>query len=85
MNMNIAYLLHTGIVKVTKKKSWISSLLCSAEERGINIHAKYQHRRTLREMIITEIKDGWSEIEGYTEATYKILNINPSVDLKRAQ
>ena len=68
------------------KKEILDILLCSAEERGINIHAQDQHTDwTLREIIITDFEENGAEIEEYTEATYKILKIDPSVDLKQEQ
>ena len=61
-----------------RKKEILDLLLCSAVEKGINIHAKCPRGRTLRENIIT-----WgADIDEYTEATYKILNIDPPGDLK---
>ena len=63
------------------RKEVIDLLLRSAEEKGIDINAKNVHGRTLRDEIIRgSIID---DIEDYSEATYKILNIDPSVDLKR--
>jgi len=67
-------------------KDVLDLLLRSAEEKGIDIHAKSTFGGTLRDHIIGEFKIGYTiEIEDYTEATYRILNIDPSVDLKRRQ
>ena len=62
-------------------------LLRSAEEKGIDIHAiRTIIGWTLRDEIIEDFTDEKAiEIEDYTEATYRILNIDPSVDLKRRQ
>ena len=71
-------------------KEILDLLLRNAEEKGIDINFKNYHFRgndgiTLRNYIIRDIVDDDGEIEDYTEETYKILKINPSVDLKRSQ
>jgi len=61
----------------------IDLLLRSAEEKGIDINAKSSYGRTLRDDIISGYYDWHLNIEDYSEASYKILKIDPSVDLKR--
>ena len=61
-------------------KDVLDLLLRSAEEKGIDIHTKRPFGGTLRREIIKNFRG-----EKYTEATYKILKIDPSVDLKRRQ
>ena len=59
----------------------VETILKVVKEKGIDINAKNVNGRTLRDEIIRgSIID---DIEDYSEATYKILNIDPSVDLKR--
>ena len=72
-----------------RRKEVLDLLLRSAEEKGINIHAKkndveyYGDGKTLKENIINNFAIGYSiSKEDYTEETYKILKIDPSVDLK---
>ena len=67
------------------KKEVLDLLLRSAEEKGIDIHVKLLSRElTLRDMIIQNFKEDLdAEIEDFTEETYKILEIDPRVDLKR--
>ena len=63
------------------RKEVLDLLLRSAEEKGIDIHVKSQlFGITLRDEIIENFKE--DAIVEYTEATYKILKIDPSVDLK---
>ena len=67
------------------RKEVMDLLLCRAEEKGIDVNAKTVHYGTsLRDQIIDDFEDfSIEEIEEYSEATYKILKIDPSVDLKR--
>ena len=70
------------------KKDVLDLLLRSAEEKGIDMNAKtsrYGVKTTLRDKIIFDLKYSWSGIGDYTEATYKILKIDPSVHLKKTQ
>ena len=63
------------------KKGVVDLLLRSAEEKGINIQAtSSESGETLREKIINSKYD--IDVDDYTEETYKILKIDPSVDLK---
>ena len=72
------------------RKDVVDLLLRCAEAKGINIHTKRPKRErclyhyfgvTLRDEIIKDYEDyGFENIEEYT---YKILKIDPSVDLKR--
>ena len=65
-------------------KEVLDLLLRSAEEKGIDIHVKSMSSElTLREEIIWQLKNNLAEIEDFTEETYKILEIDPRVDLKR--
>ena len=66
------------------RKDVVDLLLRSAEAKGIDIHTKRYPSYTLRDEIIKDYEDyGIENIEEYTEETYKILKIDPSVDLKR--
>ena len=67
------------------KKEVLDLLLRSAEEKGIDIHAKKneEYRETLRDAIIATFAIGDLDKEGHTDETYKILKIDPSVDLVR--
>ena len=69
------------------KKEVLDLLLRSAKEKGIDIHAKMNDRfgqtETLRDAIIMAYFRGDLDKEGHTDETYKILNIDPSVDLFR--
>ena len=81
---------HCLLVALTNfifKKEVVDLLLRSSEEKGIDIYAKdSKYGETMRDKIIFELQWGFiSEIEDYTEATYKILKIDPSVHLKRKQ
>ena len=69
------------------KKDVLDLLLRSAEEKGIDMNAKTSRYgdNTLRDKIIFDLKYSWSGIGDYTEATYKILKIDPSVHLKKTQ
>ena len=71
------------------EKEVLDLLLRSAEEKGIDIHVKSvfpDGELTLRDMIIQDFKENLNaEIEDYTEETYKILEIDPLVDLKREE
>ena len=63
------------------KKGVVDLLLRSAEEKGIDIQAiSSESGETLREKIINSKYD--IDVDDYTEETYKILKIDPSVDLK---
>ena len=75
--------IHYGLFR----KEVLDLLLRNAEEKGIDVNFKDQrYGTTLRDDIISEFEvDMDAEIEDYTEETYKILNIDPSVDLKRSQ
>ena len=67
-------------------KNVVDLLLRTAEEKGININAKSGiFGKTLREQIIRTFDESayMDGIEDYTEATYKILKIDPAVDLKQ--
>ena len=67
-------------------KNVVDLLLRRAEEKGININAKSGiFGKTLREQIIRTFDESayMDGIEDYTEATYKILKIDPAVDLKQ--
>ena len=67
------------------RKEVMDLLLCRAEEKGIDVNAKTVHYGTsLRDQIIDDFEDfSIEEVEEYSEAIYKILKIDPSVDLKR--
>ena len=65
------------------KKGVIDILLRSAEEKGIDINARNCDGCTLRDEIISGFNDWFTDIDDYSEASYKILKIDPSVDLKR--
>ena len=72
------------------KKEVVDLLLRTAEEKGIDLHVKSlypDYALTLRDTIIDDFKDDivGAEIEEYTKETYKILKIDPLVDLKRDQ
>ena len=71
------------------EKEVLDLLLRSAGEKGIDIHVKSvfpDGELTLRDMIIQDFKENLNaEIEDYTEETYKILEIDPLVDLKREE
>jgi len=71
-----------------RHKEVLDLLLRSAEEKGININATrnaiipnkpFEFGKTLREAIIRNVGIIFGE-EDYTEETYKILKIDPSVD-----
>ena len=68
------------------RKQVLDLLICSAEEKGIDIHTtKSYYGETLREAIINSLD--WhimdaKDIEDYTEETFKIMKIDPSVDLE---
>ena len=78
--------LHVAYQNVHKKEV-LDLLLRSAKEKGIDIHAKmndrFGHTETLRDAIINTFANGDLDKEGHTDETYKILNIDPSVDLFR--
>ena len=65
------------------KKGIIDLLLRSAEEKGIDINVENRHGSTLRDKIIWQYNNWFGDIEDYSEASYKILKIDSSVDLKR--
>ena len=71
------------------RKDVVDLLLRCAEAKGIDIHTKRERCYhyfgvTLRDEIIKDYEECITEsIEDYTEETYKILKIDPSVDLKR--
>ena len=74
------------------RKDVVDLLLRCAEAKGIDIHTKRERTSrcypyfevTLRDEIIKDYEECVTEsIEDYTEETYKILKIDPSVDLKR--
>ena len=60
------------------RKEVVDLLLRSSEEKGIDINARSSNYGcTLRTKIIGDLQSRESEIEDYTEATLKILNIDP--------
>ena len=62
------------------QKRVLDLLLRFAWKKGINIHAKNKDGQTLRDVIIYDLKDHGEDLvrnEDYTEATYKILKIDP--------
>ena len=60
------------------RKEVVDLLLRSSEEKGIDINARSSNYGcTLRIKIISDLQSRESEIEDYTEATLKILNIDP--------
>ena len=67
------------------KKEVLDLLLRCAKEKGIDIQAKKndEYGETLRDAIINTYFRGDLDKEGHTDETYKILKIDPSVDLIR--
>ena len=68
------------------RKKVLDLLIRSAEEKGIDIHTtKSYYGETLREAIINSLDRrimDCNDIEDYTEETFKIMKIDPSVDLE---
>ena len=64
--------------KRERRRKWVLDLLLrSADDKGIDIHAKGRHDMTLRKFIVAKLKSSFAEIEDYSEATYRILKIDP--------
>ena len=78
--------LFAAYINESFNKEVLDLLLRSAEEKGIDIHVKSMYSElTLREEIIWKLKNNFAVIEDFTEETYKILEIDPRVDLKKRE
>ena len=63
------------------KKEVMDLLLRCAEEKGTDIPWRRRWRRTF----IADFRERGCEIEEYSDETYRILKIDPSVDLERSE
>ena len=77
--------LFVALTNLMFKTEVVDLLLRSSEEKGIDIYAKdSKYGETMRDKIIFDLQWGFLS-DKHTEATYKILKIDPSVHLKRRQ
>ena len=64
------------------KKEVMDLLLRCAEEKGMDIPRR---RQRWRRTFIADFRTCGYEIEEYSDETYRILKIDPSVDLERSE